>query len=111
MNSGLQSSPLSIRPGRPALFAETVRLALAPLVLLCSGFFTANFVMSGHYSWPLTSRVFVLTLTVLVLSYEFVYKEQLSQHGSSYRAKIAILRSCLLPYVTGWVLMLALWKF
>ncbi|MBH0206278.1 MAG: hypothetical protein HP498_10770, partial [Nitrospira sp.] len=49
--------------------------------------------------------------TVLVLSYEFVYKEQLSQHGSPHRAKIAILRSCLIPYVTGWVLMLALWKF
>jgi len=111
MNSGSQSSSLSMRPGRPAVFAETVRLALAPLVLLCSGFFTANFVISGHYSWPLTSRVFVLTLTVLVLSYEFVYKEQLSQHGSSHRAKIVLLRSCLIPYVTGWVLMLALWKF
>jgi hypothetical protein len=111
MNSGSQSSSLSMRPGRPAVFAETVRLALAPLVLLCSGFFTANFGISGHYSWPLTSRVFVLTLTVLVLSYEFVYKEQLSQHGSSHRAKIVLLRSCLIPYVFGWVLMLALWKF
>jgi hypothetical protein len=111
MNPGSQSSPLPVRPGRPVVFAETVRLALAPLVLLCSGFFTANFVISGQYSWPLTSRVFVLTLTVLVLSYEFVYKEQLAQHGSSHRAKIAILRSCLIPYVTGWVFMLALWKF
>jgi len=55
--------------------------------------------------------VFVLTLTVLVLSYEFVYREQLSQHGSSHRAKIVLLRSCLIPYVTGWVFMLTLWKF
>lgn len=111
MNPGSQSSPLAMRPGRPAVFAETVRLALAPLVLLCSGFFTANFAVSGTYSWPLTSRVFVLTLTVLVLSYEFIYKEQLSQHASSHRAKTVLLRSCLIPYATGWVLMLALWKF
>jgi hypothetical protein len=111
MNSGSQTSPLPMRQSRHAVFSEIVRLALAPLVLLCSGFFTANFFMSGHYSWPQTSRAFVLTLTLLVLSYEFVYKEQLSQQGSSYRAKAALLRSCLIPYAIGWVLMLVWWKF
>jgi hypothetical protein len=110
MNPGSQSSPLPMRPNRHAVFAEAVRLVLAPLVLLFSGFFTASFVVSGHYSWPQTSRVFVLTLTVLVLSYEFVYKEQLSQHAVSGRAKAALLRSCVIPYAIGWVLMLAWWK-
>jgi len=111
MNSGSQSGPLPMRSSRHAVFAEAVRLALAPLVLLFSGFFTATFVVNGHYSWPQTSRVFVLTLTVIVLSYEFVYKEQLSQHAGPGRAKAALLRSCLIPYVIGWVLMLVWWKF
>lgn len=111
MNSGSQTGPLQMRPSRHSVFSDTVRLALAPLVLLFSGFFTANFVVSGHYSWPQTSRVLVLTLTVLVLSYEFVYKEQLSQNASSDRAKTALLCSCIIPYVIGWVLMLGLWKF
>ncbi|MDH4329634.1 MAG: hypothetical protein OEV77_14015 [Nitrospira sp.] len=111
MNHGSQTGPLQMHQSRHTVFAESVRLALAPLVLLGSGFFTANFVVSGHYSWPQTSRVFVLTLTVLVLSYEFVYKELLSQHAASDRAKAALLRSCLIPYVIGWVLMLVWWKF
>jgi hypothetical protein len=111
MNPGSPSSPLPMCSSRHAVFSETVRLALAPLVLLFSGFFTANFAMSGHYSWPQTSRVLVLTLTVLVLSYEFVYKEQLSQNASSDRARMALVRSCIIPYVIGWVLMLGLWKF
>jgi hypothetical protein len=100
-----------MRPSRPAVFAEAVRLALAPLVLLVSGFFTANFVVSGNYSWPQTSRVLVLTLTVLILSYEFVYKEQLSMDAPSDRAKAALLYSCFVPYVIGWAVMLVLWRY
>jgi hypothetical protein len=111
MNPGSQSGPLPVRSGRPAVFSETVRLALAPLVLLCSGFYTASFALSGSYSWPQTSRALVLTLTVLILSYEFVYKEQLGQQASPGRARIVLIRSCLIPYVIGWVVMLALWKF
>ena len=93
------------------MFAEAVRWMLAPLVLSVSGFFTANFVVSGHYSWPQTSRVLVLTFTALILSYEFVYKEQLSMNVPSDRAKTVVLYSCLIPYAIGWVLMLVLWKF
>ena len=93
------------------MFAEVVRWVLAPLVLLVSGFFTANFAISGQYSWPQTSRVSVLTLTVVILAYEFVYKEQLSLHAQSGRAKAVVLYSCLIPYAVGWVLMLVLWKF
>lgn len=111
MNPDPQSGPLQIRSSRSAMFAEAVRWVLAPLVLLVSGFFTANFAISGQYSWPQTSRVLVLTLTVLILSYEFVYKEQLSINIQPGRAKTVVLYSCLIPYAVGWVLMLVLWKF
>jgi hypothetical protein len=104
-----QSSPVETRPGWHAFFSDTVRFVLAPLILLFSGFFTANFLISGAYTWPRTSRTVALTLTVLILSREFVYKEQLSRNGSPDRARSALLYSCLLPYVLGVLVMLALW--
>ena len=86
-------------------------MALAPLILLFSGFFTANFVISGHYTWSRTSRTLILTITIVVLAYEFVYKEQLSRNVSPDRAKSVLFYSCVIPYLVGWVLMLILWKF
>lgn len=91
-------------------FAQLVRYALAPAVLLFSGFFTANFLISGQYTWPRTSRVLALTLTLLVLSYEFVYKEQRTQSGSPEQARAAVLYSCVIPYAIGVLVMFALWK-
>lgn len=110
MNSGPQFGPLHARPGWHAVFSETVQFLLAPLVLFFSGFFTANFVVSGQYTWPRTSRVLVLTLTVLILAYEFVYKEQLARNVSPTRARSVLFYSCVIPYLLGWGLMLALWK-
>ncbi|MBI4400155.1 MAG: hypothetical protein HY581_00805 [Nitrospirae bacterium] len=91
-------------------FAEAVRLVLAPVVLLTSGFFTADFLLSGVYTWPRTSRVLVLTLTVLVLAYEFVYKEQRARHpeASSVCPLRALLYSCAIPYGLGALALLAL---
>lgn len=91
-------------------FAEAVRLVIAPVVLLTSGFFTADFLLSGAYTWPRTSRVLVLTLTVLVLAYEFVYKEQRARHPepSSARPLKALLYSCVIPYALGAVALLGL---
>jgi hypothetical protein len=109
VNRSSQSSPVEARPGWHAFFTETVRFVLAPLILLLSGFFTANFIISGQYTWPRTSRTLALTLTVLILSHEFVYKEQLSRNESPDRARSAVLYSCALPYVIGILVMLALW--
>lgn len=92
------------------LFTEGIRLVLAPLILLFSGFFTANFIMSGQYTWPRTSRTLALTLTILILSYEFIYKEQLARHVPAAQAKSAVLYSCVIPYVIGVLAMVALWK-
>ncbi len=92
------------------VLAEFVRLVLAPLILLFSGFFTANFVISGQYTWPRSSRVFALTLTVLILSYEFIYKEQLARGVTVDRAKRVVLYWCIMPYALGVLVMVALWK-
>ena len=37
-----QSSPVEARPGWHTFFSDSVRFVLAPLILLLSGFFTAN---------------------------------------------------------------------
>lgn len=110
MTSDPDSSVLHARSGWHQLFAQIVRYALAPTILLFSGFFTANFLISGQYTWPRTSRVLALTLTLLVLSYEFVYKEQRTQTGSADQARTALLYACVVPYAIGFVLMFALWK-
>ncbi|HEY5627272.1 MAG TPA: hypothetical protein VIR79_04965 [Nitrospira sp.] len=84
---------------------------MAPLIFLFSGFFTANFIISGQYTWPRTSRTLALTLTLFVLSYEFVYKEQRTQTDSADQARTALLYSCVIPYVIGVLFMLVIWKF
>ena len=110
MNFHSQSSSVEARPGwRHAFFSDVVRFILAPVILLLSGLFTTNFIISGYYTWPGTSRGLALTLIVLILSREFVYKEQLSRNESPGRAWSAVFYSCVLPYVIGVVVMVALW--
>ena len=110
MNSTSQSSTAADRPGWWHFFChDTVRFVVAPVVLLFSGFFTANFILSGSYTWPRTSQTLALILTVLILSREFVYKEQLSRNKPPDRAWSAVVYSCVLPYVIGVLVMVALW--
>ena len=100
---------MQARLGWHTFFSDSVRFVLAPLVLLFSGFFTANFIIGGSYTWSQTSRTLALTLTVLILSREFVYKEQLSRNVAPRRAWSALFYSCALPYVIGMLVMLAYW--
>lgn len=88
-----------------AYFAEAVRLIIAPLVFLFIGFFTADFLLSGVYTWPRTSRALALTITAIVLSYEFVFKEQRLRFGSASadRPVKALAYSCLIPYAIGFL--------
>jgi hypothetical protein len=93
-----------------ARFAEIIRLVVAPMLLLFSGFFTMDFVLSGAYSWPRTSRIMALTLTLGILIYEFIYKEQQARHPEysfEQRAKM-LLYSCVIPYVVGACALIAL---
>ena len=109
MNSNLQSSSAEARSNRQGFFPNVVQFILAPLVLVISGYFTANFLLSGHYTWARTTQAVALTLTALILSYEFVYKEQLSRTESSDRARSALVYSCAIPYIAGVLVMLVLW--
>ncbi len=101
MKLGLQPSAHPSHSSR--LFAEGVRLVLAPAVCLFIGFFTADFLLSGLYTWPRTSRTLALTCTVAVLSYEFVFKEQSlrAQGASQERGVKAVVYSCVVPYLLG----------
>lgn len=87
----------------PQRFADAVRYVVAPVILFTSGFSSTDFLLSGVYTWPRSSRVLVLTITVIVLSYEFVYKEQRALHpeASGAHAAKVLLYSCLIPYVLG----------
>jgi hypothetical protein len=92
--------------------AGAVRFFVAPLILFISGFFTTDFLLSGIYTWPRTSKVLVLTITIAVLSYEFVYKEQLALNpdsSGSYAVR-TLLYSCLIPYIAGVVALIVLAK-
>jgi hypothetical protein len=110
VNPHSQSCSVEARPGwRHAFFPNSVRFVLAPLILFFSGFFTANVLISGSYTWLRTSQTLALILTVLILSHEFVYKEQLSRHATPRHAWSALTYSCVLPYVIGVLMMLALW--
>jgi hypothetical protein len=83
-------------------------------MLLCfSGFFTMDFLLSGAYSWPRTSRIMALTLTLAILIYEFIYKEQLLRHPEysvEQRLKM-LLYTCAIPYVIGACALIALARF
>ncbi|MGQ0810539.1 MAG: hypothetical protein ACT4OO_04860 [Nitrospiraceae bacterium] len=81
---------------------------IAPLILFVSGFFTASFLLSGQYSWPRTSRVFVLTVTIAVFTYEFVYKEQLARSATQDRALRTVFYSCVIPYLIGALILVGL---
>ena len=58
----------------------SVRYVLAPTILAVSGFFTANFLVSGPIYLAKDQSSVGAHLTLLVLSYEFVYKEQCRNH-------------------------------
>jgi hypothetical protein len=95
-----------------ARLGDWVRLFIAPALLFLAGFFTMDFLLSGIYTWPRTSRVVVLTLTILVLAYEFVYKEQRARFPDwpPEQTLKVLLYSCLIPYAAGSVALVALFR-
>ena len=90
--------------------ASTIQLVLATIVLFWSGFFTTDFLFSGVYTWPRSSRALTLTLAVIILTYEFVYKEQRAQSMafSNTRHLKLVFYCCVLPYMLGSLALLTL---
>ena len=87
-----------------------VNLVLAVLLSAWSGFFTMDFLLSGIYTWPRSSRVVTLTAAVIILVYEFIYKEHQARHAAV--TGIAPLKmvvyTCMIPYMLGTLALLAL---
>lgn len=110
MNVTVPSPHSSNTPTWHLWFAGIVRYGLAPLLLICIGFFTADFLLSGLYTWPRTSRTLMLTVTAIVFSYEFVFKEQrkVFSEGSPNQAVKALIYSCLIPYAIGFLSLMGL---
>ena len=85
------------------VFRQVLRFVIAPLVLTFSGFHIMDFLLSGVYSWPRTSRIIILILAAIILSYEFVYKEYNGQ-GATGSWKVGlkvVLTSCVIPFIVG----------
>lgn len=72
-----------------------------------------DFLLSGIYTWPRASRVVTLTCAVIILAYEFIYKE----HQIRYSAITGmvplkvVFYSCMIPYMLGSLALLALINF
>ncbi|PJA80132.1 MAG: hypothetical protein CO149_01290 [Nitrospirae bacterium CG_4_9_14_3_um_filter_51_5] len=89
--------------GSHRLSAPFLYFFLAPVLCAFSGFHTASYLLVGLYTWPRTSRVIVLSIGMLIFSYEFIYKNQ-SSHPTSiwkYSSFELVFYSCVLPYSIG----------
>lgn len=95
----------STRPamGSPRLSASFLHFFLAPILCAFSGFHTASYLFVGLYTWPRTSRVFVLTIGMLIFSYEFIYKNQSLPPTSTwkYSPSESVFYTCAVPYIIG----------
>lgn len=69
--------------------------------------------LSGVYTWPRSSRVMTLTCAVVILVYEFIYKEHQTRHAAltGIAPLKVVLYSCVLPYMAGTLALLTLLNF
>ena len=90
--------------------AAIIHLAIAVPLLAWSGFFTMDFLLSGVYTFPRSSRAITLTLAVIILSYEFIYKEHLTRYSSmtGILPLKVVFYSCIIPYMVGSLALLML---
>ena len=109
------NSEARLRSANPftLLSGQVVRFILAPLISSYSGFYTMDFFLSGVYSWPRASRIIALTFAVVILSYEFVYKERQSHlvhtvDGAGILPGKVVLFSCVIPYMLGTLVLVVL---
>jgi hypothetical protein len=76
---------------------------LAPILCAFSGFHAASYLLVGLYTWPRTSRVIVLTIGMLIFSYEFIFKNNMARPTSKWRYSSleSVLYTCVIPYTIG----------
>jgi len=85
-------------------------VGVVPIVNASGGFFTLDFLLSGQYTWGRTLRIFVLSLSLLVLAYEFVYRDLQTRHPewTGRRLLNHVLGYAVIPFVSGMALLLIL---
>ena len=85
-------------------------LVVVPLVNAIGGFFVLDFLLSGQYTWGRTLRTFVLSLSLLVLAYEFVYRDLRARHPewTGRRAMKRVMGYSVIPFFSGMALLLLL---
>ncbi len=107
MNASTQ--PISKKGSRLPLSAM-INLILAVCLLTWSGFFTMDFLLSGVFTFPRTSRAFTLTFAVIILSYEFIYEEHRTRYSlmTGIPPLKVVLYSCIIPYMVGSLALLML---
>ena len=93
---------------RRTSFAPTVQLVIAVIVLFWGGFFTMDYLLSGVYTWPRTSRILALSLAAIILSYEFVYKEKRKTTSGGGHGLRVVFYTCMHPYMLGSLLLLVI---
>ena len=89
--------------GSYRITASFLYFFLAPVLCAFSGFHTASYLLVGLYTWPRTSRVIVLTIGILIFSYEFIYKNHMSRPTTNWRHSSleSVLYTCIIPYMIG----------
>ncbi len=83
---------------------------VVPIVNAIGGFFTLDFILSGQYTWGRTLRTFVLSLSLVVLAYEFVYRDLQARHPewTGRRLLNHVLGYAVVPFFGGMALLLML---
>ena len=83
---------------------------VVPIINAIGGFFTLDFILSGQYTWGRTMRTFVLSLSLLILAYEFVYRELQARYPewAGRRLLIHVLGYSVDPFFGGMALLLLL---
>ncbi len=94
-------------------FSARVILVLAVVLCAWSGFFIMDFLLSGIYTWPRSSRVLALVGAIFILSWEFIYKEHQTRHAALTGANPlkVVLYGCAIPYLAGTAALLTLVHF
>jgi hypothetical protein len=91
-------------------FGNFFLIVVVPIVHAAGGFFIADFLLSGQYTWGRTLRTFVLALSNLILAFEFVYRDLQAQHPdwSGNRLMKSVMAYSVIPFAVGMAALLAL---
>lgn len=100
MNTNLTYSPPM---GSGKLSTWFLFVFLGPVLCAFSGFHVASYFLIGLYTWPRTSRVLVLTIGMLIFTYEFIFKHAgpYLPSGKTLSQKAWVLYTCVIPYLVG----------